>query len=202
MKDKTITMDFIEQGINQAYYTAEEKGFYKRGTSISHSLMMIITEICEAIQADRRNRHGSLPEYNRSREYASITDSYLLSIDETVESELADVAIRIMSLLGFLKKKCNYRLMSEDEFVFQKDCFLVNLKHLYIPFTEIMFDLTKKITSKELETSPAWLIAYNMQLILAYLYAISIYLIFDLKEYITIKMEYNKERPYYHNKKY
>lgn len=199
---KEFTMFFIEQGINKSYETAKKHGFYKNTMSISHCLMMIITEVCKAIQAHRKCNYGNLLEYQEMRLSKDIKDAYECTLEGTTESELADVAIRIMSLIGYLNDRSNVKLMSDKDLLFHRDTFLYCLRHGNYSFTEIMFNFTQKITNHELETSPAWLIANNLQLLLAYLYAVATYLKMDLAEHISIKMEYNETREYHHNCKY
>ena len=48
--------DFIER----AYTNSLEHGFHDEKTSFEHQMMLVISEISEAIEADRKGRHASL----------------------------------------------------------------------------------------------------------------------------------------------
>ena len=58
--------------------------------------------MAEAVQADRHNRHGSIEDYESEIQMGrDIPTAYKNSLEGTVESEFADIAIRILSLLGW-----------------------------------------------------------------------------------------------------
>lgn len=75
-----------------------------------HWLMLIITEIAEAVQADRKDRHADVARFKECMTAIERTgDDWFMTafaehIDGTVECELADVVIRILDfaeLRGF-----------------------------------------------------------------------------------------------------
>ena len=95
---------------DRAYNTAKEHGWHDKEYSDEHWLMLIITEIAEAVQSDRKNLHADiakfkewqgnrlpLSEETRTRRFKENFDAY---IKNTVEDELADVVIRCLDLAG------------------------------------------------------------------------------------------------------
>ena len=68
----------IKELCERAHSTAVKKGFWKEGRPISECLLLIITEVCEAVEADR----------NRD--------------DPAIYEELADIFIRLGDLVGAL----------------------------------------------------------------------------------------------------
>lgn len=59
-----ITKEDLEVLSKQAYESAKSKGFYSdTGIDITFYLMFIIVEMSEALQADRKDRHGSIEDY-------------------------------------------------------------------------------------------------------------------------------------------
>lgn len=48
----------IQEYIEQVHQTATEHGWHEQKQSTEHWLMLIITEICEMIEADRENNHA------------------------------------------------------------------------------------------------------------------------------------------------
>jgi NTP pyrophosphatase (non-canonical NTP hydrolase) len=97
------------------HLNAKEKGFYDddRPFNIAEKLMLITSELSEALEADRKNRYARmdifLSKINTLNEVYSekVIDSALKyffedHIKDTVEDELADALIRILDLCGAL----------------------------------------------------------------------------------------------------
>lgn len=110
---KSINMINFNELRDRAYNTACRNGWHDEELSDDHCLMMIITEIAEAVQADRNNRHAdvakfkewqgnSLPlsEETRTRRFKEDFEAY---IKNSVEDELSDVVIRCLDLAGLRK---------------------------------------------------------------------------------------------------
>jgi len=73
----------INEYVKECHKIALEHGFWEKSTSIPTKLMLIITEISEACEADR---HGD---------------------EENFHEELADVFIRLFDLIGWLDEDIN-----------------------------------------------------------------------------------------------
>ncbi len=87
---------------DRAYQCACEHGFHDKVYSDEHWMMLIITEISEAVNADRNGKHALVKEFN---ETTKVTDfgfksTFERCIKDTVEDELADVAIRCLDFAG------------------------------------------------------------------------------------------------------
>jgi NTP pyrophosphatase (non-canonical NTP hydrolase) len=78
------------------------KGFYDEPKNIGEMLMLIVTEVSEAMEADRKSKF-----YNKSLDYVSHNQGdFFESIFEqhcknTFEDELADIVIRVMDMAIF-----------------------------------------------------------------------------------------------------
>lgn len=48
---------------DRAYKTAYEHGFHEEELSDKHLLMLVITELSEAVEADRKGRRGDIESY-------------------------------------------------------------------------------------------------------------------------------------------
>jgi len=68
----------LSQLINEAHTTSKEKGWYEKELTVPHSFMMVVDEICEAMQEFRKN--GKTEEFT---------------------IELADVFIRLFDFMGY-----------------------------------------------------------------------------------------------------
>lgn len=91
---KAIQWNKVAQRVHQ---NAVEKGFWEKELSDEHCLMLVITEIAEAVEADRRGIVADVETF-RVLEFDDICfESF---IKDTVEDELADVVIRLLDLAG------------------------------------------------------------------------------------------------------
>jgi NTP pyrophosphatase (non-canonical NTP hydrolase) len=78
-----------------------EKGFYDKSRELGTMLMLIVSELSEALEADRNGRHCDIEEVAASHD---ISDPVVFKgfIKDSFEDELADVFIRMFDLCGYL----------------------------------------------------------------------------------------------------
>jgi len=83
---------------------AKAKGFWDNGIDIPEKLMLIVSEISEAMEADRINKRADWtydgppiiqPEQLDDEKFKELFESW---VKNTLEDELADAAIRIFDL--------------------------------------------------------------------------------------------------------
>lgn len=106
----------------QAYEMAKGKGFHDKESSLGERLMLITSELGEALEADRKGRKANLAEFkdrlqtlvgsmNRSGEYQgrivqpddeqeAFVKVFQTYVKDTVEDEIADSFIRLFDLCG------------------------------------------------------------------------------------------------------
>lgn len=198
-KLEIITKENLEVLSKQAYESAKDKGFYP-GTGTTFHLMFIIVEMGEVLQADRKDRHGSIEDYKSEIEIGrDIPTAYKNTLEGTVESEFADIAIRILSLLGSIISDEKIELTEDedltDEYKLAKFIFGFDL-------VEDLYRINKKIVILGLDSSPNWYLAKYLQEILMDIFAIAHSNNINLMEHIKLKMKYNESRPYLHGYKY
>lgn len=204
---KIITQKELASLAGDAFENAYKHGFYTESTEIETELMLIITEMSEAVQADRKNRHGSIEDYESEIQMGrDIPTAYKNALEGTVESEFADIAIRILSLLGWIDSKTPIKLKSDsilaDEYGIGKIQFMV---HNTINKGSIVKDLYRlngyfsRLVDNE---SCSWFVSDTLQEILMMVFAIAHNNDIDLMEHIKLKMKYNESRPYLHGCKY
>lgn len=96
---------------DRAYKNACEHGFHDTELSNEHLLCLVISELMEAVEADRKNRHSDREEYDRIIHDIPIgsaiyeyNDWFRIAFENnikgSVEEELADAAIRLLDLAG------------------------------------------------------------------------------------------------------
>ena len=101
----------------ECYAIASEKGFRDIPKEIGTELMLIVSELGEALEADRNRRSGMLKSFisdlhfarltpidfnPNSEDYDWIKNRFESTIKDTFEDELADTLIRIFDLCGYL----------------------------------------------------------------------------------------------------
>ena len=182
---------------DEAYSIAKANGWHEEEHSDSHWLMLIITEIAEAVQADRKDKHADVDQF---KEYQTYYGSFLPSkgtqeirfredfeayIKNSVEDELADVVIRCLDLCG---------LQDIDLSPVNKNlpkCQIVTS----LSFPEIMFNVFHVLTLEY--GTLAGSINYAIAIIICYCKQKDI----DLPFFIRTKMKYNRLRGYKHGGK-
>lgn len=200
---KIITQKELASLAEDSFKNADKHGFYPENTEIETALMLIITEMAEAVQADRKNRHGSIEDYESEIQMGrDIPTAYKNSLEGTVESEFADIAIRILSLLGWMNSK--------KPIIFNRDSFLADKYEVAKIQCKVQNIINKGSIAKDLyrlnghfsrfvdNESCTWFVSDTLQDILMRVFAIAHNHNIDLIEHIKLKMKYNESRPYLH----
>lgn len=202
-----ITHKELASLAEDAFKNSDKHGFYTESTEIETALMLIITEMSEAVQADRTNRHGSIEDYESEIQMGiDIPTAYKNSLEGTVESEFADIAIRILSLLGWIDSKTPIKLKSDsilaDEYGIGKIQLMVHNTINKGSIAKDLYRLNGYFSRLVDNESCSWLVSDTLQEILMRVFAIAHNYNIDLMEHIKLKMKYNESRPYLHGCKY
>jgi len=93
---------------DEAFENAEEHGFHEKPINFGERLMLIVSELSEALEADRRDdwymKNKQCPVgQGFSPENIGVSNIYKMHVKGTVEEELADAIIRIGTLAGIYK---------------------------------------------------------------------------------------------------
>lgn len=75
-----------------------ERGFYDEKRELGTLLMLIVSEVSEALEADRKGRHVNISELTETEK----TVGFKEKIKDTFEDEIADTFIRLFDLVGYL----------------------------------------------------------------------------------------------------
>ena len=192
-------------GINEmkdrAYDIACKHGWYEQKRSNIHELMLVVSELGEAVNADRNGKYANRERFENVLKEFHVPFSYAFNqcIKDTVEDELADAAIRILSLAGLNSADLEEEPFSEEgleKLVKAANDGLTILGNLEkITFPEELYMVFSGIMQVLHEVA-------SMGDVLVNIYVIAYRRGIDLKWHIEQKMKYNEERPYKHNKKY
>ena len=170
----------------RAHQNAVNKGFWAVRRSTEHYIMLVQTEICELVQADRKGKTVSKANELLYKDIINPKEeTYEMYLEGTVPVELADVVIRLADLAGSLGvdfnklNPCNY---IRDFAKFE--------------VTENALGLVKGLVRNDICIERRILFAMD------YCFGWAVAMGIDLWFYIEQKMKYNESRPALHNRRY
>lgn len=175
---------------DRAYKTACNHGFHDEELSNEHCLCLVISELMEAVEADRNNKYAdrkSFKDYYEDEEphyNADFKYSFEKYIKDCVEDELADAVIRLLDLCGLRKIKLENGCLDDEV--------LEEYSHIFIgkTFTESIFNITRNLVDRD--------IVYSFIKI----FGLAKHLDIDLIWHVEQKMRYNELRENKHGKRY
>lgn len=178
---------------DRAYKTACEHGFHDQHLPDEHWLMLVFSELAEAVEADRKNHRADLLAFDKEGDSASrnwtskmpysFVENFNKHIKNSVEDELADVVIRLLDFAGVSG---------------------INLEPLVVPVRRSA--LGNSMTVFSYDVIRLFFTSAPLQLCIH----AAISMIFekcehddiDLLRFISLKMSYNETRERKHGKKY
>lgn len=169
----------------KAHQNAVNHGFWEEKNSTEHCLMLIVTEISEAVEAHRNGKIHDFETFDKYNGSISDEECFERFIKDSVADEMADVAIRLFDLAGawgidFGKMQpCRY-FRAYNKF----------------SFTENAFGLVKGLSRTQIA------IEKRVQFGIAYVFEWAKSLHVNLPWHINAKMKYNENRPPKHGKLY
>lgn len=177
---------------DKAYKIAREHGFHEEEFSDGHYLMLVISELSEAVEADRKGLYAKVPKDKENTIFSPKTfhgDNVLFvynfeeHVKDRVEDELADACIRLLDFAGL-------RNLNLNRFA------LVNVVSSKKTFTENVYAIIKDIMNYN------YSLEEQVNYAITQIFAMSRILDIDLLWFIEHKMIYNEKREYKHGKKY
>lgn len=177
---------------DQAYQNAVKHGFYEEGTDVFHCMMMFVAELGEVVNADRKGKYADRTMFEKNIDTPQTDPDghwkfcYETFIRNTVEDELADAAICLLSFAGSQNYEIDNSLFSKESF----DDFIERFKDNRM--TTLLFCIIMGLNDENINLSD------TLYFIISVAYMLKI----DLLWYIEQKMKYNSMRPYKHGKKY
>lgn len=183
-----IDEEKIREYVRKAHETATKHGFHDEKRNDEHWLCLVISEVMEAVEADRKLRRADRAkfdeQYDINRKDGHMIERFRFAFDlyvkDTIEDEIADTAIRIFDFIGEKYGDKMVFCWGEPHFVFQS-------------FPETAYEFVKVVLGRRM---------IELTDSIEYLYAWAKKLNFDLDWHIEKKMKYNRFRPKLHGKKY
>lgn len=173
---------------DKAYQCAVSHGWHEKDLSDEHFLCLVISELMEAVEADRKGMHadrGNFEYYmkQKKRNDGEYMYGYQKGIKDTVEDELADACIRLLDLSGL-------RGYDLDSFDYEGSD---TEDYSNMSFTESMFRISVYVTDNFYRNEPF--------ILLNEIFTFCNDRNIDIFWHIEQKMKYNELRPYKHNNK-
>jgi len=182
---------------DRAYKCACNHGFHEQGAKKSDRckyLMLILTEVSEAIEADRKNRvtdKNNLAGVTELKDDSYFPAMFEACIKDNIEDEIADIIIRCLDLAGAynLDVLKNYVPHVYSLRYFESQSFCENAFRLCATITNCAYD-------------PMETFEYEIDSIIAYTLRWCEALKIDIMRHIDLKIKYNETRPYKNGKNY
>lgn len=180
---------------DKAYQCAVTHGWHEENLSNEHFLCLVISELMEAVEADRKEKHANrdIFEYymkQRRRDDEEFMYAFKHDIKDSVEDELADACIRLLDLAGL--RNVDLGEIDLDELKCSEGFFDWN-------FTEAIFSLVCNIT--DLDYIETHSFDSFLRIALIEIMVFCEHKGIDIFWYIEQKMKYNELRPYKHGNK-
>lgn len=183
-----LNKELLKVWSETAHAIATAHGWHEEKKSDAHWLCMVMTEIAEAVEADRKGKRANMKDFHRLVRGGDVPDAYWKVCYDTfikgsLEEEFADIVIRI---LDFANEKFG------DNMEWQEWC--VRDLSSKISFTEKAFSLLRWMTADDIGM-------IEITLFVQYMYSWAKLYEIDLDWHIDAKMRYNAMRPYRHGNK-
>ena len=179
----------------RAYKTAVAHGFHELEKSDAFYLGLVMSEMGEAINADRKGRHADTKRFEEKLGKWLFEVSFHVYIKDSVEDEIADIIIRLLDFAGMK----GYKLyLDRDRLLYCQDA-LRTFEESGLPglFFIIMDNLSDAFDCGELQTC-----IYDIICFFGDWFEKMTGSDHDLWWFVEKKMKYNEQRPMLNGKKY
>lgn len=196
MTYRLYNAETLNRYAKDCHHRAVAKGFWDEPHSVGHYLMLVVSELSEAVEADRLGKWARLsPEAVKNLRVVSdaeFTQAFLWFVKDRVEDEIADAVIRLLDLLGWMIES-GTPLVGLD-----------NVRGEFVntaPPKDLTDALLRVVCSSVLPLSFCSTLEAVLDPIKS-LEQLCDHLGIDLMAHIDLKLKYNATRPALHGKKY
>lgn len=193
MIDFSKSVIFLTKECKEQHERMKAKGFHDRDVPLTEIFGLIISEMCEAMEAERKGRFVEKGVYDVVLSCETDFESaFKQNIKDTVSDELADVFIRCLDATGKYNEDNN-------DIVLFKHCIYERVKILNKTpntFAYYVYNLAYWVTSNEKICCNYFTTIMEICASIAIIHNI------DLGKAIEAKIRYNETRGYKHGKKY
>ena len=187
-----MTKDLNELS-KEIYEANKAKGFHEEKHSFEHMACLIISELMEAVEADRKGRQADLVRFKRniaSLGEAGFEAQFKLFIKDSISDELADAVIRLLDTAGALGINIDHSFVERH---------VASAKSKDVKgrlLTENIYFACGAILESDNKPS----VSINNTLVCLIILCETLNI--DLWKHVELKLKYNSLRPYKHGKEY
>lgn len=188
---------------DKAYQCAVVHGWHEENLSDEHFLCLVISELMEAVEADRKGRHADTKKFNQEMDYyihemklygenydKAYRDTFEYYLKDSVEDELSDACIRLLDLAGL--RNVDLGEVNSDELKCSEEFFDWT-------FTESIYSIVSDMTNQGyIETHS---LESHLRISLMVVMSFCVKKNIDILWHIEQKIKYNELRPYKHGGK-
>ena len=195
--------DLVLSYIKRAYDTACRHGFHDVERSDAHWMMLVVSEIGEMVEADRKSRHAVYDAMDYCDKHSDEIDLeswcryFERDVKDTIEDELADVCIRLFDFCG---TRDVVPMMADDGLIDMRDAFKESFGAMTV--CEQCYSFAVLVTDVTCRNSIFTSIGSTIGSLLSFAVAFADYHHIDLVWHIEHKMRYNESRAKLHGKGY
>lgn len=184
---------YLELIAKDIHDNAVKKGFWEKPVYLEQKLLLIISEICEAQDADRKRKTADLVAYHAAESAAKgqTKEAYEAHVKDSFEAEIAGTLIRCIDYCVY--NKIDFKLIREfepkQEFADSTD---VSTQLFYLAGLVGLLNNAKTTNPSDILPRViyfAFWLCWNRWSI-------------DIVKFIHLEHEYNKQRPVKHGKAY
>lgn len=188
---------------DKAYHCAVVHGWHEENLSNEHFLCLVISELMEAVEADRKGIKSKTVRFNKDMDYLihelnlygekynkAFIEIFNRYIKDSVEDELADACIRLLDLAGL--RNVDLGEVTLDELKCSEGFFDWT-------FTESIYSIVSDMTNQGyIETHS---LESHLRVSLMVVMSFCVKKNIDILWHIDQKMKYNELRPFMHGGK-
>ena len=197
MTYRLYNADVLNRYAKDCHQRAVAKGFWDVPHSVGHYFMLVVTELSEAVEADRIGKWAKLDpdtiDTLQRIEGAIYTQEFLREVKDTVEDEIADAVIRLLDLLGWI-----FRDGPLESFYVNSARGEYEKEEPPVMLTDALFPIIANASDNLIFSNTTAGILNSIKT----LEQLCDHLGIDLMTHIELKLKYNATRPALHGKKY
>ena len=204
MEKIEMNTDLLNLWADAAFDTASRHGFHDAHYGETYYMGLVLSEVGEIINADRKGKHADLEAYETAIKTTEFhRQAFETYIKDTVEDEFADVVIRLLDFASASLVSLEYIGEEERDKEFRKA-----YDYAYSVANGLLPGLLYGVTGttfrlKEWQQDPSFFSIILASYVAAYDYLFTGSMNGGmLWTYVKLKMEYNMGRPKFNGKKY
>lgn len=180
---------------DKAYQCAVVHGWHEKDLSDEHFLCLVISELMEAVEADRIKKYANKDQFSyymsmRERSDDEFYRAFSFGIKDSVEEELADACIRLLDLAGL--RNVDLGEVTLDELKCSEGFFDWT-------FTESIYSIVSDMTNQGYIETHSFESHLRVSLMVVMSFCVKKNI--DIFWHIDQKMKYNELRSYKHGGK-